>query len=467
MILGPLLVLCLMILASVRPVMRVQAPVPHLLIVCSGIFICGLTAWIIAFHTARKLRALPAMRMQSMKQYQQLQRLHSALIVVILGTITFVTKWPHIIRINWMLNDTVLLDELGLLAPFLIASLVSWLAFYEVDHVLEKQGLVRTGSLSSTRGQHLLFQLRHHSALIFVPALLLITIFELLLLFSPSAVQQSSFLVAITLTFLCSPLLLITIWKTKPLTESQLREKFKIICHRSRVPIRDILVWETQDKIVNALVTGFLSRLRFVLMSDRLLSQFGTSELEYIFAHEIAHIKHHHLLLRILGLLPLGAILLVIDHDSAGNFSGFQTLPEWSTWCITMFITLLYIFSVFAYYSRRLERQADLYACRMLSCRNFTCTEAEHSVLNNHSVPKHCCPTSIYRFVQLLRQLEDSCQASHSIFAWQHFRLPQRIAFLESLLDEPETSHDSDQALSRLTGLFALVSLVAIVVLMF
>lgn len=447
--------------------MRVQAPLPHLLIVCSGIFICGLTAWIIAFYTTRQLRAIPELRMQSMRQYQQLQRLQSALIVVIFGTIMLVTKWPHIIRINWMLNDTVLLDELCLLAPFLIASIVSWLAFYEVDHVLEKQGLVRTGSLNSTRGQHLLFQLRHHSALIFIPALLLITIFELLLLFSPSAVQQSSFIVAITLTFLCSPLLLITVWKTKPLTESQLREKFKIICQRSRVPIRDILVWETQDKIVNALVTGFQSRLRFVLMSDRLLSQFGTSGLEYIFAHEIAHIKHHHLLLRVLGLLPLGAILVVIDRNSAGNLSGFQTLPEWSIWCITMFITLLYVFSVFAYYSRRLERQADLYACRVLSCRNFTCTEAEHSVFNNHSVPKHCCPTSIYRFVQLLRELEDFCQASHSIFAWQHFRIQQRIAFIESLLDEPQKSHDSDQVLSRLTRLFALVSLVAIVVLMF
>lgn len=466
MIFGPLVVFCLMILASVRPVMRVPAPVPHLLIVCSGVFICGLTAWIIAFYTARKLRAMPELRMQSLSLYQQLQRLHSALIVVIFGSIMLMTKWPHIIRINWMLNDTILLDELCLLAPFLIASIVSWLAFYEVDHVLEKQGLVRTGSLSSTRVQHLLFQLRHHSALIFFPALLLITIIEILMLFSPSSAQQSSFIAVIALTFLCSPLFLITVWKTKPLTENQLREKFTIICQRSRVAIRDILIWETQDKVVNALVTGFISRLRFVLMSDRLLSQFATSELEYIFAHEIAHIKHHHLLLRVLGLIPLGAILLFIDRTSVGNLPGFQTLPEWSTWCITMFITLLYIFSVFAYYSRRLERQADLYACRVLSCRNFTCTEAEHSVPNNYPVPAHCCPTSIYRFVQSLRQLEDSCQTRHSIFAWQHFRLQERITFIESLLDEPQKSDDSDLALSRLTGLFALVSLVAIVVLM-
>ena len=59
MIFGPLVVLCLMILASVRPVMRVQAPVPHLLIVCSGVFVCGLTAWILASYTAQKLRAMP------------------------------------------------------------------------------------------------------------------------------------------------------------------------------------------------------------------------------------------------------------------------------------------------------------------------------------------------------------------------------------------------------------------------
>src|SRR5262249_3159403 len=58
----------------------------------------------------------------------------------------------------------------------------------------------------------------------------------------------------------------------------------------------DLLVWDTHHGVANALVTGLVPWLRYVVFSDRLLTEFRPEEVEAVFGHEVGHVKHRHLL---------------------------------------------------------------------------------------------------------------------------------------------------------------------------
>ena len=46
--------------------------------------------------------------------------------------------------------------------------------------------------------------------------------------------------------------------------------------------------------MVNAAVIGFLPGLRYVLVSDLLLESMSPIQVEAVFAHEIGHVRHRH-----------------------------------------------------------------------------------------------------------------------------------------------------------------------------
>ena len=168
--------------------------------------------------------------------------------------------------------------------------------------------------------------------------------------------------------YLVAPEILRRIFNAKPLEDSPLRRRLEAICARSGLRCRDILLWQTDHDIANACVIGILPRLRYVLLSDRLIETMGDEQIEAVFAHELGHIVHHHMawFVVFMAILIMGAISA--DNWIASRIpERFQT-EQWETISHVvgaggMFAMMLVLFGML---SRRFERQADVYAARMM-----------------------------------------------------------------------------------------------------
>jgi STE24 endopeptidase len=168
--------------------------------------------------------------------------------------------------------------------------------------------------------------------------------------------------------YLVAPEILRRIFNATPLEHSALRQRLEDVCRRSGLRCRDILLWQTDHDIANACVIGILPRWRYVLLSDRLIETMSDEQIEAVFAHELGHIVHHHMawFVVFMAILIMGAI-------SADNWiatqipARFQT-DAWETASHVagaggMFALMLVLFGML---SRRFERQADVFAARMM-----------------------------------------------------------------------------------------------------
>lgn len=75
-------------------------------------------------------------------------------------------------------------------------------------------------------------------------------------------------------------------------------------------PVRDIRVWRTGNKINNAMLVGFGSIFRYVIVTDKLLNTLSPREMEMVLLHEAAHSRCRHGLKRFLGLGVALALLV-------------------------------------------------------------------------------------------------------------------------------------------------------------
>ena len=172
---------------------------------------------------------------------------------------------------------------------------------------------------------------------------------------------------AIGLVYLFAPELLRRILPTSPLREGPLRRRLESLCRRSGMRYRDILVWHTHYNVGNAAVMGIVPRVRYVLLSDLLLERMDDEQIEAVFAHEIGHVVHRHM-----GWYVVFFFCFILVMLAAGSLvpaaSWLDRLPvSQGAWAMaglsgaaTAFLLL------FGFVSRRFERQADVYAARMM-----------------------------------------------------------------------------------------------------
>src|SRR5262249_44676299 len=134
----------------------------------------------------------------------------------------------------------------------------------------------------------------------------------------------------------------------------------------------NILLWNTNGAVANAMVAGIIPQVRYVVLTDRLINDLTPDEVEAVFGHEVGHVKHHHM-----------AFYLTFILISIGMLSGIATLLRLDEWfksnedmAILPMIGILggYIFVVFGFLSRRCERQADIFGCRTMSCTRVYCS---------------------------------------------------------------------------------------------
>lgn len=390
--------------------------------------------------------------------------------------------------------------ELLTVAPFLAGLILSWALFYDAERALHDSryrgpllapagsglppstlGLVRRPDESQpfwSRWAYVGFHLRHHLALLLAPLLLVIGQ-GLLRQFGTWDNDWHYPLAALGLVivvFLIMPWILRLALGLRSLPAGPLRERLQAVADRQRFRCSDFLLWHTRSSVANALVVGVLPRLRYVVFTDRLLSDLGPAEAEAVLGHEIGHVKHHHMLYYLVFMVVSLAVVagtwsLLCTAAVAAARSAFPALgphlhadADWQLVPLVPFLAV-YIFVVFGFLSRRCERQADLFGCRVVSCGRGDC--AGHDG-DPKPTSAGLCPTGIHTFTRALEKVGQLNGVDRSrpgwLQAWQHSTIARRVEFLHRLVADPSLEARFQRRVGLvkwglILGLFALLVL--------
>lgn len=420
--------------------------------------------------TAAKLHRNFAQRTAILRRYQWFRWFHAGLLMGVFAITIHVLGWGHLVRNNWGLGGTILLDELLVLAPFLASLVFCWAIFYGVDRAMRELTAESQDATPRVRSrmQYVGFQVRHNLALLLIPILILFAAQDAIRLWAPSeagpsGVQQLALLGVIGLVMLGFPLLLRWIWQAHPLPEGPLRDRLVRAAGRQRFRVRNILRWNTQGAVVNAAVVGFVPRLRYVLLSDGLLDNMADSEIEAVFGHEAGHIVHRHLFSRLLCLAAVIALVMVLSDlvpqwlgGVAAPLGTLDLSPMVPAGLLIAAVAAMTFWLVFGYCSRKLERQADVYGCRSNSCGNAEC-QGDHELARSPAtaaqLPEVICPTSIEMFISSLEKLAVLNGISRSAASWQHSSIARRVDFLKKMHVDPQVEQRFQRSVKRLNWL--------------
>ena len=382
-------------------------------------------------------------RMQARTQFQ----LQVLILVLFAGQLT-VGGWAGFICLDLGLGGVAVLWEAALILPFIAMLLIKWDGLYAVNH-FERGSLVSeqlaeghaTRPIWSKR-QYMVFQIRHGLLILLVPLLLIFGLRDLaqwavVVWFGETEgslwIIEGVFTGVVVMVFILSPLLLRYIWSTRSLPTGPLRERLESFCRVLKMGYRDILLWDTYSAVANAAVMGVIRPVRFLLLSDALIENMKDEEIEAVFGHEAGHVKHHHILFLVLGIVGFGMVGMALLQLVEGVWSnmGAQAAP-WS-WLVygsgPIMIVMLMI--LFGWISRRFEAQADVHAALTVGQLDTASNRQD-----NFQSTKGLSPHGAQVMGSALRRIAVLNGISAVGRSWRHGSISGRIAFLEGLARE-------------------------------
>jgi Zn-dependent protease with chaperone function len=450
----------------------------------------------IAARVAHGLEQYPGHRERLLRDYGRLRTYHVFLLLGAYAVVVYVLGWGWTVRSLCLYGGEMLPGaEAFILAPFLAALVLSWVVFYDAERALHDsaemseaeveraRGLAAVGFKDEarpelvpppaepfwSRGAYVGFHVRQNLALICAPLLLILLMKGLHRLFPETEEGPSGWAITLggallSLTVIVGmPWLLRLALGLKPMPPGPLRSRLEATARRLHFRCNNILVWNTRGGVANAMVAGVVPWVRYVILTDRLMSELTPDEVEAVFGHEVGHARHHHMLLY-LGFLAVSVALV-------------GALWSWLAWLIFQdhsdkldttlasvpLVTMLgaYIFVVFGFLSRRCERQADVFGCRAVSCERPDCTGHEGlpgaaeappappaprlwRVLDLFVCPMrplrgtNLCPTGIRTFIDALEKVARLNGISRDrpgwLSSWQHSTIARRVQFLQDVL---------------------------------
>jgi Zn-dependent protease with chaperone function len=435
--------------------------------IVAGIMVgaAGLLAWLLR----RQLGRDPSQRSVVLRRYRSWRLYHALTLVAVYLFALFVLGWVHTVRDGTLAGRHNFPGvELIILAPFLSALILSWALFYDVERAVHSGDSTRP---IPSRWAYVGLQTRVNLILI-CPPLLLMMAQQAMFLFIPGldggwlfSVLSIGMLAAV---LVCIPWILRLMLGLESLPAGPLRDRLLAAARRLHFRCNDILLWNTRHGMANAMVTGLLPGLRYVIVTDRLVNELTLDEVEAVFGHEVGHIKHHHPLYYLLFLLAsvvvvagvwgvASALLSAGSHPAAATVAR-TTPPEAITALPFLAMMGTYVFVVFGFVSRRCERQADIYGCRAVSCATPGCAGHEIDAV---LVPRAqgLCPTGIRTFIGALEKVARLNGMSRErpgwLSSWLHSTIARRVQFLEHLAVNPEVERRFQRAVRRVQwGLF-------------
>jgi Zn-dependent protease with chaperone function len=412
-----LAILTTVIVAENAPQQAVSQPWLRLSLALLGATVVTLFAWAVS-------RAE-----QSGRSSSRWRTVHTAVWLAMSLAVVAGLRWPQLVRWNWQASDLFLIDELLLFAPVLMPLLLSWAAFYDSDRQGRALPDAAVGqSERCGRLEYVVFRARHELLLPLLPVLVLLASRDLAAVAWPelltSDYKWTVFALPLAGLVLLFPSLIQMTFSTEPLADGPLRVRLERALQRFELRVREILVWRTQGRILNAAVTGWLPRQRVVLLSDALLAELGDAEVEAVFLHEAAHLRQKHPQLRLLVLsVPAASWLSLQANTSMPGFLSSGLGPAWEPaagFCLAL-SGVIGLGLVLGWYSRLLEHHADVWACRQLATRD---------------AGQPLCRRAVERYLGTLEKLAGRSRTRGGA-GWLHPTFEQRAEFLRQATDNP------------------------------
>src|SRR4051794_12994389 len=355
----------------------------RLVAICSGIIAIGGLSFGLGRWVASRVADFGYATNPVWKRYVRGSRLLTIAGLAVYALIVHVLGWSRLVLSTAGLQGLVLVDDLAVLLPFILIQLLTWAGLYLAERALHNS---RPYPRLST---YLLLRTRQSVGLVLPVVLIFVVRQDVFARFWPgwhqSAIAEPLELAGLALLILLvSPLFVRLAWPTRPLPDGSLRRRLERVARRVGFRFTDLLVWDTGHIMVNACVTGVLPGFRYVLLTDELIDSLSPVEIAAVFGHEIGHVAHRHLPFFgffFLGSLGVMAMTAQLFSMSEGWIAGLPWVPAsqlaWVTDIVETTAILgslaVFMWLVFGHLSRRFERQADVFGCKVVSCGVSDC----------------------------------------------------------------------------------------------
>ena len=461
-----LAVVATLIISEFAPAEPVAHGAARLGLSLAGIFLVALFAVGCTTRTVLRLRCDSQQTRRWLQEFDRLRTVHSILWLAMTVAILYGVGWARLVCFNWGLHGFILIDDLVLLVPAMLPLALSWAAFYGVEHALTAHAGAKADMRA--RARYVTVCARHYFGIVLIPVLTLRTAEDILSRFAPSWLEGQGgwipmglIMLAVLLGF---PVLVRRIWTTRSLVAGPLRRRLDDASRRWVVAVRDILIWNTDDRMVNAAVTGLLPAVRYVFLSDGLMRRFSDDEIEAIYAHEVGHIRHKHLVLRTIAVLAPVTFVFACHSVLSGSPIGVAGHAA-VTMSFAMPVAMLVSTGMagagilgLGHFARLMEHEADLFACRQLD------HDRTKQDFESPSGPTAAPGSDLFQVT--LEKIGRYGGSSPRTSSWLHPSIDQRIAFVESASRSPEHQHRFERKMRYYKATFILafcVSLLALV----
>lgn len=377
----------------------------------------------------------------------------------------FALGWVGVVR--QVVGDWIVLDEMVIVAPVLMVFVLGWWSLEPIERRFREATLVRDLDSGTpvfempTRAQAVWLQVRHQLLAVFVPLILIMAWSEAIdrvAMSGPEPVRRAlgneltaslATFAGVGVIFALAPMMLRLIWSTVPLGAGPMREHLLAMARRHRVGLRDILVWRTHGQMTNAAAMGLFAPLRYILLSDALLEYLRPIEVEAVAAHEIAHVRHHHIAWLASFVLSSATLMAVVMGWLAQTVLGVDPNADGPAIVLTG-VALAGALFAFGWVSRRFEWQADAFAVEHLSTAETDDSTAPIT------------PDAIAAMAGALARVASRSGMTHSKRSWRHGSIGERIRRLKALEAVPADAVAIDRKvrwIKRATALLVLIAL--------
>jgi Zn-dependent protease with chaperone function len=338
-------------------------------------------------------------------------------------------------------GDLVLIDEALTLLPAFLALAGTWWIYYPIERRLVQATLIRRLDEgqpvypTQTRGQYVLLQVRMHMLLILTPVLVIAGLSEVIDVAwhrwsgGPTGMREAATLLTAAGVFLVAPLLARAVLDVQPMPQGELREALTDVCRRHRVRIRDLLLWRTNGSMINAAVMGIVGRLRYVLITDVLLEMLRRDQVCAVMAHEVGHVRRHHMIWLIVCLMAcifLTAHLVHWPLRLAAMWNLWPAAWDESVSIITAMLQLALGLLIFGWVCRRFERQADTFAVQHLSGLG---SDSDRQAM--------VTPEAVHSLRSALSAISHLNTVDPTRHSWRHGSIRWRQQYLDSIVGQP------------------------------
>ncbi|OAG28484.1 M48 family metallopeptidase [Thermodesulfatator autotrophicus] len=222
------------------------------------------------------------------------------------------------------------------------------------------------------------------------------------------------------------PPLAVKTWECKPFPTSNIRRVIEEYLQREKARLGGIYLWETfRGKLLTAGIIGVVPRFRYLLISKGLLATLEEAEVLSVVAHEVGHIKRHHMFWLLTFFVLFSLIVYFAFMPLYLAFLAYFPRPDWLVlWggenlllpeaLLTVGLALSVVFYfrfLLGFFLRNFERQADLYCLESLG--------------------------TAQGLIRAFQKIAAISGHTEDVPSWHHFSIRQRINFLLAAEKDP------------------------------